>query len=91
MDSNQVGKQMMNFYKTTFDNSYKTMCALQDQAEKTLTALFQQYPWFPQDGNKMIVDWIKTYKEKRDMFKAATDENFKKMEEYFTLGEGKKP
>jgi len=84
MDPKQIAKQMVDFNKTAFDNSFEAMSALQDQAEKMFTASMEQTSFFPAEGKKLINEWIKTYKKGREDFKAAADENFKKVEAYFS-------
>jgi hypothetical protein len=37
----------------------------------------------PAEGKKAITDWIKAYKRGREDFKAAVDDNYRKVEEYF--------
>ena len=34
MDMKKMGQQMIDFYKTTFDNSFNTMMMLQEQMER---------------------------------------------------------
>ena len=84
MDPKQIAKQMVDFNKTAFDNSFEAMSALQDQAEKMFTAKMEQTSFFPEEGKKLINEWIKNYKKGRDDFKAAADENFKKVEAFFS-------
>jgi uncharacterized coiled-coil DUF342 family protein len=84
MDPKQIAKQMVDFNKTAFDNSFEAMSALQDQAEKMFTSTMEQTSFFPAEGKKLINEWIKNYKKGRDEFKAAADENFKKVEAFFS-------
>jgi hypothetical protein len=42
-----------------------------------------QAPLLPEEGKKAINDWLKAYKKGRADFKAAADENYKKIEEFF--------
>jgi len=66
-----------------FDNSYQAMAVIQDQTEKMVNSMMEQTAFFPEEGKKLINDWIKTYKKGREEFKAAADENFKKVESFF--------
>jgi polyhydroxyalkanoate synthesis regulator phasin len=83
MEPKQIAKQMVDFNKTAFDNSFEAMAVIQDQTEKMVNTMMQQTAFFPEEGKKLIGDWIKTYKKGREEFKAAADENFKKVESYF--------
>jgi len=84
MDPKQLAKQMVDFNKTAFDNSFNTMSTIQDQTEKMFTSMMEQMVFFPEEGKKLVNEWIKTYKKGREDFKAAADENFKKVEAFFS-------
>jgi len=84
MEPKQIAKEMIDFNKTAFDNSFKAMSVLQDQTEKMVKAFMDQTTFFPEDGKKLVTDWISTYKKGRDEFKNSADESFKKVETYFT-------
>lgn len=84
MDPKQLAKQMVDFNKTAFDNSFDTMSTIQDQTEKMFISMMEQMPFFPEEGKKLVNEWIKAYKKGRDDFKAAADENFKKVEAFFS-------
>jgi len=83
MEPKQIAKQMVDFNKKAFDNSFEAMAVIQDQTEKMVSSLMQQTTFFPEEGKKLIMDWIKTYKKGREEFKTAADENFKKVETFF--------
>jgi len=38
---------------------------------------------FPEEGKKAVQEWIKAYKKGGEDFKAAVDESFKKVEDFF--------
>jgi polyhydroxyalkanoate synthesis regulator phasin len=74
---------MMEFNKTAFDNTFSPMIVLQDQTEKLVSRFLEKAPWFPEEGKKAINDWMNTYKKGREDFKAAADESYKKVADYF--------
>jgi hypothetical protein len=83
MDPKQIAKQMIKFNKTAFDNTFDAMIALQEQTEKMMAMYMDQAPLIPAEGKKAINDWLKAYKKGRVDFKAAADENYKKVEDFF--------
>lgn len=83
MEKHENTKQIVSFYKTSFDNSFNTMTILQEQAEKMFSMYLDQAPWFPEEGKKIIREWEQNYARGRAEFKSAVDDNFKKVEEYF--------
>lgn len=84
MEPKQIAKQMVDFNKKAFDASFEAMAAMQEQTEKMVTTMMQQSQFFPDEGKKLITDWLKTYKKGREEFKAAADENFKKVDAFFS-------
>lgn len=83
MDQKQVFQQMIEFNKTAFDNSFGAMSGLQDQTEKMLLSFLSKTPWIPEEGKKVISDWIASYKKGREEFKTAADDQYKKVAAYF--------
>lgn len=85
MDPKQIAKQMIDFNKAAFDNSFNAMAILQDQIEKMASTALEQNNMIPAEGKKAVSGWIKSYKKGRDDFKAAADESFKKVETFFAI------
>ena len=84
MDQKQLFKQMLDFQKSTFDNSFNAMSTLQEQGEKMVSAFLDQATWLPQEGKQLINNWVNAYKEGRDRVREVADTNFKKVETYFS-------
>lgn len=84
MDQKQLLKQMIDFQKATFDNSFQAMTTLQEQGEKMVSTFLDQATWLPGEGKKAVSDWINAYQEGRNQFKSAVEDNFTKVEEYFS-------
>jgi ABC-type glycerol-3-phosphate transport system substrate-binding protein len=83
MDQKQIARQMIQFNKTAFDNSFNAMTMVYEQNEKMLGTFLQQATWMPEEGRKAIETWIQTYKKGCDDFKKMTDENYQKVEAFF--------
>lgn len=84
MDPKQIAQQMIQFNKTAFDNTFDAITVLQEQTEKLIAMYMDQAPLLPEAGKKVIADWMKAYKEGREEFKTVVDENYKKVEAFFT-------
>ena len=84
MDPKQIAKQMMQFNKTAFDNTFDAMTVLQEQTEKMVAMWMDQAPLIPAEGKKALNDWLKAYKKGREDFKSAVNENYSKVEEFFS-------
>jgi len=83
MDQNQIFKQMIDFNKATFDNSFSAMVMVQEQTEKMVNSFLGQASWLPEEGKKAINDWIGAYKNGCEDFKKTVNDNFKKVEDFF--------
>jgi len=83
MDPKQIAKQMIVFNKTAFDNNFRAMQALQEQTERLVNKFWDKSPMFPEEGKKVISDWVAAYKKGCKDFKSVMDDNFKKVEDFF--------
>jgi hypothetical protein len=83
MEPVKIAKQMIEFQKATFDNSFSAMGMVQDQAERMISMGLEQAAWLPEEGRKAIDAWVKSYKKGREDFKKIVDENFSKVEQFF--------
>jgi hypothetical protein len=88
MDQKQIARQMIQFNKTAFDNTFNAMSMVYEQNEKMVGTFLQQATWIPEEGRKAIENWIQTYKKGCEDFKKLADENYQKVEELFTGSEG---
>jgi hypothetical protein len=85
MEPKQIAKQVIDFNKTAFDNSFEALIVVQDQTEKMVNSIIEQNTLLPAEGKKAVADWVKSYKKGRNDFKTAADEGFKKVESFFAL------
>jgi polyhydroxyalkanoate synthesis regulator phasin len=83
MDPKQILKQMIQFNKAAFDNTFDVVTALQEKTEKLIDTYLSQAPVIPEEGKKAITDLLKSCRTGRGDLKAAVDEGFRKAEEYF--------
>ena len=87
MDAKKMGKQMMDFYKSTFDNSFSAMMMLQEQMERMANLYWGQMVNVPDEFKKGLTEWSKSYKKNCEDFKKVVDDNFKKLESLFQEAE----
>lgn len=83
MDQKQVLKQMIDFNRAAFNNTFNAFVMLQDQAESMSNTLLTQATGLPQEGKKAIEELVKNCKTGRDTFKKTVDESFNKVEGFF--------
>ena len=83
MEPNVMLKQMSDFNKTAFDNSFTAMLAIQEQNEKMVNTFLEQATGMPEEGKKLIRNWVDTYKKGYEDFKKTADDNYKKVDGFF--------
>jgi hypothetical protein len=83
MNQNQLLKQMLDFNKTAFDNSFNALTMLQEQAEKASQGCLEQATWLPKEGRTVLDEWMRTCKKGRESFKNSMDDSFRKVEAFF--------
>ena len=83
----KMAKQMMDFYKASFDNSFNALLMVQNQMERLTTMTLDQTLAIPEEAKKAFTDWTKAYKKGCDEYKKAVDDNFKRVEDFFSEAE----
>ncbi len=84
MMDQRITKQIVDFQKATFNNTFSAISMLQDQAEKATNMFLESSLWpVPEEGKKILKEWIQAFKKGREEFKKALDESFVKMEDFF--------
>ena len=83
MEQGKIAKQMVDFHKATFDNTFNAMSIMQEQTERMVSMFLEQSPWVPAEGKTAIQDWVKAYKKGRSDFKTSANDSFKKVEDFF--------
>jgi hypothetical protein len=78
-------KQMVEFNKATFENSFKGIALFQEQVEQMSKTMLDQATWIPDEGKKTIDGMVDAYKSNIDSFKTIIDDNFKKVDEYLSV------
>ncbi len=89
----RIAKEIIELQKATFDNTFSALSMFQDQAERATKMIFESTMLpVPEDGKKIVDEWVQAFKKGRDEFKKAVDESYKKMEEAFNVeGMGERP
>ena len=83
METEKFAKQMIDFQKTAFDNTFTAVTMLQDQAERMVNTVIDQATWLPEESRQVIDEMVGAYKKGRTDFKGVMDENFEKMTDLF--------
>jgi len=84
MEPMETVKQTVEFYKTSFNNSFSAMMMLQEQAQKMFDMQLEQLPGLPDETKKAVKEWIESYNKGCTEFKKNVDESFKRVDSYFS-------
>jgi archaellum component FlaC len=71
-----IAKQMIDFQKTTFDNTFNAVAILQDHTEKMAGTILEQANWLPEESRRVMGEWTEMVKKGRNDMKTAVDENY---------------
>ena len=83
METEKFAKQMIDFQKAAFDNTFTAVTMLQDQAELMVNTVIDQATWLPEESRRVIDEMVGAYKKGRTDFKGVMDENFEKITDLF--------
>ncbi|MGA9262497.1 MAG: hypothetical protein WBV95_11045 [Desulfobacterales bacterium] len=89
-EPNQMLKQMLDFNKTAFDHSFIAMLTIGEQNEKMVDTFLTQATWLPEEGKKLIQEWVDAYSKGCQDFKKTADDNYKKVAEFFDAAQKSK-
>jgi len=81
MDSKMI-KQVLDFNKKAFDDSFKAIVAVQEHTEKMMCVFWEKSTFFPAESQKVVGDWVKAYKNGLGELKENVDSRFKLIEDY---------
>ncbi len=75
-----INKDLIQFQKAAFNNAFTAMSMFQDQAESA-TRMMLEMGVLPDEGKRLINDWIQAFKKGRECFKRALEETYTSIEE----------
>jgi hypothetical protein len=87
MENIKIAKQILDYHKAAFDNTFHSVSAVQEQTEKMVNNFLQQASWLPGETKEAIKNWVDVYKKGREEFKKTSDQNYEKVAQYFSKQE----
>ena len=78
----QLLKQMIDFNKAAFENSFNSMLMLQEQTERMSRVYVDQATGISAETKNAVNEWTQLYKKGLTDSKAMIDENFKKVDAF---------
>jgi hypothetical protein len=87
MENRKIAKQVLNYNKIAFDSTFHSISVMQEQTEKLVNSFLQQSSWLSSETKETIKNWVNVYKKGREEFKKTTDQNYEKVDKYFSKDE----
>ncbi len=76
MHQMELTKEMLDFQKSVFDNSYSALLLAQMQAENVANAMYMQAQWIPEEAKRLIDQMTQALKKGQKDFKEIADQNY---------------
>ncbi|MGB3224362.1 MAG: hypothetical protein WBB23_16295 [Desulforhopalus sp.] len=80
METVKMTKQMIDFQKTVFDNTFNGVVFMQDYSQNMLDGFMRQFPWVTEQNQKPLKDTVELMKKARTDYKKAVDQGFHQLE-----------
>ena len=80
MDNTKLLKQTIDFQRNAFNNVFKALGLLQDQAERISDTVLNQANLLPEESKKTIGDWTGNYRRECEKYKEAVNAGFNQLE-----------
>lgn len=81
MEPNQITKQMLNFNKTVFDNTYAGVTVMQNISENMMDGFLRQFPWMTEENKKPMKESFQYFRQMSDSCKEQVDKSFSSFSE----------
>ena len=75
-------KQMIQFNKTAFDNTFNALEMARQQNEELILEFLDKSPQTPAEGKKAIKDWLSACKKSTKELKSQMDKAYDQVEEF---------
>lgn len=75
-------RQVVEFQKAAFDNTFNALTALQDQQQDLVLRLVEESPRVPGELKEMLEEWQEALKSGREQFRDSIDRSFETIESY---------
>ena len=85
MVAENIAKQIIDFQKAAFDNTFNATVMVQDQAERLFNSAVEQAAWMPEESKRLFDEWIRMAKVGRNDFKSIVDDNFTRLAEFLDV------
>ena len=79
MDQASMLKQMLQFNKTAFDNTYNALEMGREQNDKMINSFLEQANYIPEESKTAIRQWLESYKKGCQDLKTMMDQGYEQV------------
>ena len=91
MEADKTFKQMVDFQKVFFDNTFGLIKTFQNQSQVLMNLSMENNPWIHGGGKKVCDLWADTFEKSMNDYKSFMDTNLNRATEMFVSSEPLKP
>jgi hypothetical protein len=81
MNGDQAAKQMMGFWKASWETYLKTVRAAEEQGDRMLDLMLKQSDALHDEGRKLVRQWVENAKEISKTYLSAVEQNVERIDE----------
>jgi hypothetical protein len=78
-------KQMIDFQKAVFNNTFNGIAFMQDYSQNMMDGFMRQFPWVTEQNKKPLKDTVELMKKARTDYKNAVDQGFNQLENMINI------
>lgn len=84
MITNGMSEQMVALNRMALKNGFKALDLMYDQNQIMMGNFLQHAAWIPENGKKVMQEWLDAYRSGFDQYKKMVDDSFASVEACFS-------
>ncbi len=81
MEPIKITRQMIDFQKALFDNTYTVVAAMQDNSENMVNGILNQFTWVTEEAKRPFNESVTFIKRAREDYRKTIDQGFDNLAE----------
>jgi hypothetical protein len=85
METSQMTKRILDFQKDVFSQWYDVLTCMQEQATTSLQSVMDQSNWMPDEGRRMLQNWVDACQKGCDDYKELVEDSLSGLEKVLVI------
>jgi hypothetical protein len=85
METNQMTKKILDFQKDVIFQWYDVVTSMQEQAAESLRSVMAQSSWMPDEGRRMVQNWVEACQKGCDDYKELVEDSLSGLEKVLVI------